>query len=78
MSNPRDKAKDLEIKELKATIGELKVQLAASKKDVDLAVKTKELELQKQNYDAIQKALKDGYDNAIKSLKEMKDLARSS
>ena len=77
MSNPRDKAKDLEIKELKATIGELKVQLAASKKDVDLAVKTKELELQKQNYDAIQKALKDGYDNAIKSLKEMKDLARS-
>ena len=76
-SQQQTKIQDLnkEIKSLKEQLALKDVKLSMAEKEKQIAVATKELDMNKQLYDAIEKARKEGYDNAIKSLKEMKALA---
>ena len=76
-SQQQAKGKDLnkEIQTLKEQLALKDVKLSMAEKEKQIAVATKELEMNKSLYDAIEKARKEGYDNAIKSLKEMKALA---
>ena len=73
---PKEKEKKLkeEVDKLKLRIAELEKDLAVAKNTKDVAVYKRELELQTAHYKNIEQARKEGYDAAIKSLKEMRSL----
>ena len=71
------KVKDLQnkVKEHEKEILLLKAKLANAVQEKDLAVKTREVELHKEKYEAVESAMKTGYQRALDNLKELKGFA---